>query len=228
MWVKKIKPEGLCHNTSTAPNTKRCQHSSFFRALLHFLTFPAERKHFGMITAERWHKLCITHLPAAANAAKIGLSPFPESWGCCWRGRDFSTVQNNVCCSFLIWDFSITGLILSGSKPIPFDEAPQEGMNIIYPFPAHWNLNKAEPKMSPYTALWSGAVGTPGSDSLPNPTLHIWILKGKIFCSHWQCWCEDKNITWRCGEVQDVLALADVNQPTLDWFPATEADIIWW
>lgn len=70
-------------------------------------------------------------------------------------------------------------------------------------------------------------MGTPGSNTLPNTTLNVLILNGKIFSSHLLCQCKDKNITGKDDEVHDVLALAGVNQPTLDWFPATEADIIW-
>lgn len=137
--------EGLYHDTSTTPNTKRCEHTSFYKPLFHFLTFPAQRKHFGndlhcwkMAQTLPWWALLI-YLLLQMQSQNWPL-PLPRVMRMLVEGERFlyfSTVQNSVCYRFLTWDFSIIGLILSVRKSVLFDEAPQEGINIIYPFPAH-------------------------------------------------------------------------------------------
>lgn len=75
----------------------------------------------------------ISHLLAAVNACKIGFPPrlsHEDAAG----GMNIFLCAKQYLLQIFTWDFSIIGLILSARKSILFNNTPQEGINIIYPF----------------------------------------------------------------------------------------------
>lgn len=132
-WVKKIKHVKVCTTTHQQPWTQGGVNTAAFPQ--HYFTFSpssTEKKTLWNVlpcrkmaqTPPSWALLIYLPLQMPAKSASPPSLSHEDAAG----GREIFPLRKAVFVTgFLTWDFSITGLILSARKAIPFDWGTTRG-----------------------------------------------------------------------------------------------------